>query len=173
MSRIFISHTPEDDEVATRIYDCLVEASIEAWIDHKHIQTEEDKSGQLEKALDSASAIVLVLSPAALNSPTVAREYQKFLRQNKRVYIVMVKAVRPDDLPRALKRSKQFNLTKNFEEGIQKLIQTLQNPTASKRDKQRLSVLLEIDADQLAPLVEKLNEAGIKTYEVETLGERD
>jgi len=84
--RIFVSYARADGEEAAReLLKLLTENDLSAWLDHLDLDSGIDWWRQVESALQRVEHLVLVLTPAALNSPNVEREWRYARRQGVQV----------------------------------------------------------------------------------------
>ena len=84
--RIFVSYARADAEEAAReLVKLLTEHNLSAWLDHLDLDGGIDWWRQVETALQRVEHLVLVLTPAALNSPNVEREWRYARRQGVQV----------------------------------------------------------------------------------------
>ncbi len=167
MSHVFISYASTDDAIARRIDMALEDAGITAWMD-TDIELDDNWNEAIDAALREASSLVVLLSPASLNSSQVTAEYWSMFTQNRRVYLMMVEPVDREALPTRLARLTCIDASQDFEQGMQTLIEAIdsaQPPSASQSSQVRLR--FSIDRHQLAQVTEKLAEAGVYAFEVD------
>src|SRR5438046_2185058 len=82
--RVFVSYSRADSlEFARRVQALLEAEGLSLYRDLSNLQGGQDWWRQVEEAIRTVEHVVLVLSPAALRSPHVAREW-KFARQEGR-----------------------------------------------------------------------------------------
>lgn len=74
--RIFLSYHVDDKEPVRRIADCLRESGFPVWDPEREILPGAEWTSTLKKALDSALAVVVFVSPEALKSSSVSREIE-------------------------------------------------------------------------------------------------
>jgi len=83
MPHVFISHSKADDAFVRALQQALADHQVTAWIDSRELAA----GGLLEpgilSAIEAASAFVVVVSPAALQSRWVGKELAHALRQQK------------------------------------------------------------------------------------------
>jgi hypothetical protein len=126
--RIFVSYARADGEAAARdIVKLLNEHALSAWLDHLDLDGGIDWWRQVEGALQRVEHLVLVLTPAALNSLNVEREWRYARRQGVQVSPVRIGSS-PDlaDLPRWMQKAHRANLA--VPEQRQRLMQVLRGP---------------------------------------------
>jgi hypothetical protein len=74
MSKLFISHSFQDDDFVRNLRAALADHGHDAWIAPRELQGGDLIWSELQKAIDEASAFVVVISPAALQSTWVGKE---------------------------------------------------------------------------------------------------
>ena len=87
--RVFISYSRKDYYFAESLAFHLLQRDIGAWLDAKDLSPGVDWLEGIEAAIDAASCLLLVVSPASLHSETVRREFQRAQRQGKRIIAVL------------------------------------------------------------------------------------
>jgi WD40 repeat protein len=103
MSEVFISYSRRNAPIVRRIHAALVAAGREPWIDWNDIPPSARWMAEIRAAIDAANDLVVVLSPAALDSETCRQEWEHAVRHNKRLIPVVVEDVPPDDVPEAVR----------------------------------------------------------------------
>ena len=73
--KVFISHAYEDREIAKRLARQLEDAGLEAW-DDSSIMPGDNWAKEISQALTESQAMVVLVSPAALDSEWVRREIE-------------------------------------------------------------------------------------------------
>ncbi len=102
MADVFISYSRADAAVVRRIHAGLLTAGREPWVDWNDIPPTAQWMEEIRSAIDAAQDVVVVLSPAALDSATCRREWEHAVRYRKRLVPVVVRDVRPEDVPQAI-----------------------------------------------------------------------
>lgn len=185
VGHVFISHAVEDIVNARLLRDELQKAGINTWLAEDNIKPGEDWDASIEEALRTASDGLLLLSFSAINSPDVVAEYRYFLRQNKRLYVVMFVPLSQDIIPLRLRSLPIVDLSDDYDSGVQQLIDLIrqrpvvfrQTQTAAAEEgdalklsgRKRVKLRLPSDrlnADELANLVERLASAGVEDIEI-------
>jgi hypothetical protein len=75
-SRVFLSYARADQQQARKIADHLREAGYRVWDPEQEILPGSDWASQLTKALNSAEAVVVFISPDAMSSRQVSHEIE-------------------------------------------------------------------------------------------------
>jgi hypothetical protein len=109
---VFISYARSDGEAfAHRLRQRLEAAGISAWLDRFALEGGRDWWLQIEAALDQAEFLVLVVTPAALKSENVRKEWSYARQQGVCVYpIEAAPGVKFDNLPRWMRDAHHYNL---------------------------------------------------------------
>ena len=126
--RIFVSYARADGEGAARdIVELLNEHALSAWLDYLDLDAGIDWWRQVEAALQRVEHLVLVLTPAALNSRNVEREWRYARRHGVQVSPVRIASgLDLADLPRWMQKAHRPNLA--VPEQRQRLLHVLQGP---------------------------------------------
>jgi hypothetical protein len=64
MSPVFISHSSDDDAFVKQLAADLRAAGVDTWVDQENISPGQDWIREVEKALKTCEAMILVLWPA-------------------------------------------------------------------------------------------------------------
>jgi hypothetical protein len=100
-SGVFISYARSDGErQAMNLRQRLEAAGIRLWQDRASMEGGRDWWLQITAALDAVEFMVLVMTPAALNSPLVRKEWQYARQHGVCVYPVIGSALDFSVLPR-------------------------------------------------------------------------
>jgi tetratricopeptide (TPR) repeat protein len=83
MTKIFISHSSEDDGFVWELREALADHGQEGWIDSRELRGGDPLWPVIEKAIGEASAYAVVVSPAALQSKWVGKELRRALEVQK------------------------------------------------------------------------------------------
>jgi hypothetical protein len=82
MSRqIFISYTRDDEQFAKHLADTLCETGANVWLDIYNARPGRHWARSIEQALAESKMMIVVLSPAALESAHIAVEWQAYLEE--------------------------------------------------------------------------------------------
>ncbi len=83
---VFISYGRTDSRLFTKqIYDHLVEAGLEVWVDFEHSPQGMGYQNQIEDAIENADNFLFIISPYSVNSPYCTREIELALTHSKRI----------------------------------------------------------------------------------------
>jgi len=81
--KVFISHSSKDKKFVRTLKDCLNENSIDTWLDEDQLDLGDSLINKLENALNTSSHLVIVLSPASVESDWVKYELKKALSNQR------------------------------------------------------------------------------------------
>ena len=77
MSHIFISHATADDAFVKELREALEAHGLSAWVDSRNLRGGAKLAAEIERAIETARQVIVVLSPQTVNSPWVRREIRK------------------------------------------------------------------------------------------------
>ncbi|RKR05646.1 TIR domain-containing protein [Flavobacterium sp. 90] len=81
--KVFISHSSVDKKFVRTLKDCLVENSIEIWLDEDQLDLGDSLVTKLENALNTSSHLVIILSPTSVKSDWVKFELNKAISNQR------------------------------------------------------------------------------------------
>ncbi|MFL6736988.1 MAG: TIR domain-containing protein [Sphingomonas sp.] len=93
MSRVFLSYAREDAQAAKKLADAIAEAGHDVWWD-RHIQGGSRFTNEIDRALKEAEAVVVLWSPASVQSAWVQDEAAEG-RDSARLVPVALGSVKP------------------------------------------------------------------------------
>src|SRR4051812_1583404 len=73
---VFLSYASADRELARKVADHLAEAGFPIWDPEREILPGTDWTSALKKALDTALAVIVFISPAGMESRSVSSEIE-------------------------------------------------------------------------------------------------
>ncbi|MBM4020487.1 MAG: toll/interleukin-1 receptor domain-containing protein, partial [Planctomycetes bacterium] len=79
MTRLFISHSSQDDAFVRDLRAALADHGQDVWIDSRQLRGGDPLWSEIQKAIDEASAYAVVVSPDALQSKWVGKELRHAL----------------------------------------------------------------------------------------------
>lgn len=85
MSSVFLSYSRKDEQFARQLAGALSNRGFDVWIDVEDIPAGMKWSSAIQQGLDSADAMVVIISPDSMASSNVEDEWQYFLDQRKPV----------------------------------------------------------------------------------------
>jgi WD40 repeat protein len=141
--RAFLSYSRKDLAFARRLGTALDAHGVEAFVDISDIQAFEDWWTRTEALIRNSEAIVFVISPNSIQSPTCLKELQYAEMLNKRLAPVILKQVEPSMIPENLRRLNfvSFEEDERFESELQKVVTALRTDIAWLRKHTELGEL--------------------------------
>ena len=118
----FFSYAHEDAEFALRLAKDLRAGGAAVWIDRLDIKPGQRWDRAIEDALAECSQLLVVLSPASTESTNVMDEVSLALEDGKTVLPVIHRECK---IPFRLRRLQYVDLTRNYDEGLGRLLETL------------------------------------------------
>ncbi len=101
MTRIFISHSSDDNEFCKKLAASLAELGADTFLDVEDIRAGEDWGESIQQGLDSSGLMLLVISPKAMQSRHVGDEWKYYFDRNKPIIPILWKpAERPFQISR-------------------------------------------------------------------------
>ena len=127
MAKIFLSHSSKDKQFVFQLGEDLKALGHEPWLDEWEIKVGECIPSKIDHAIGEADYVIIVLSPDAVKSGWVEREWQsKYwdeIEQNKTFVLpVLLKNCK---IPNLLKAKKYADFRKNHRLGLVKLMGTI------------------------------------------------
>ena len=74
--KVFVSHSHADAELAARISEALQEMGLDVWDSDLNLLPGDNWAAEVARALEESDAMVVLLTPDAINSPWVRREME-------------------------------------------------------------------------------------------------
>lgn len=121
---IFISHSSKDDKFVNDLRQGLIRFGYRVWVDHHDIPAGKHWDEVVDAALSRSYAMILVLSPDAVESRNVRAEWFEFREQDKPILPVKVRDCVIPLLIRHLNYI-DFTLGGRFEDKFARLIKSL------------------------------------------------
>ena len=95
MQEIFISYARRDKEFVRKLHESLAAAGRDSWVDWEAIPPTTEWVREIFTAIERVQAVVLVLSPASIDSPMCTKEIEHAAQHNKRLIPVVICDVDP------------------------------------------------------------------------------
>jgi len=132
--KVFVSHSRENKALARSVGDALERADFDVWKEDQEIFPGDNWAAKTAQALEEAQAMVVLLTPEALNSTSVSREIEFALSRERfknRLIPVLVGLDDSIDIEKVPWIFRHLNVIKlpasgKQEEGIDKITQALQ-----------------------------------------------
>ena len=109
-STVFVSYSRVDAELARSIYSGLEQLGFKMWRDRSNMIGGEDWWQQIEDAIRNSDSMVLCLSPEALLSPIVAKEWRYARQVGTRVLPVIIRPINFNEVPQWMAKVDWFDL---------------------------------------------------------------
>src|SRR5215208_3030601 len=81
---IYISYASSDEPFVTELRQVMQALQIPVWVDSRGLRGGGKLEREIEKAIEDAEKVLVVLSPQTVNSPWVSREIRKALKVEQR-----------------------------------------------------------------------------------------
>jgi TIR domain-containing protein len=128
---VFLSYAREDAEFVLRLAKDLRAGGADVWMDQLDIKPGERWDRAVDDALAKCPELLVILSPAAVESINVMDEVSFALEEGKTVLPVIHHNCK---IPFRLRRLQYVDLTLNYEAGLGRLLETLGVPTSGTTD---------------------------------------
>jgi hypothetical protein len=119
---VFVSYAREDSDLALRLAADLKARGANVWLDQLDIRPGQQWDRAVERALMACDEMLVIISPAALESNNVMDEIAFALDEGKMVIPVLHGECR---LPIRLRRLQHIDFRSNYDQGLQGLLITL------------------------------------------------
>jgi len=156
----FFSYAHEDAEFALRLAKDMRAGGAAVWIDRLDIKPGQRWDRAIEDALAKCPQLLVILSPAAIESTNVMDEVSLALEEGKTVLPVVHRQCK---IPFRLRRLQYVDLTLNYDQGLGRLLETLGFATPSAMPEEAADQALDDSAhDGEAKQVNLLSQAAPK-----------
>lgn len=122
VQKIFFSYSRMDSPFALKLAKDLRESGADIWIDQLDIQAGSHWDSAVEKALNSAACVLVIISPFSTSSTNVMDEVSFALETGKKIIPVMLEECPP---PFRLRRLQRIDFTKDYNTGLAQLLLSL------------------------------------------------
>lgn len=131
--KVFLSYSHRDDALASRLTKTLESEGVRVWYGSRDILPGDNWAEKTAKALADSDAMVVLISPSALESSSVKREIEYALGKKDyrhRLIPVVVggrKLLQASDFPWILKKLNVIQLSEDeqSEEGFERVVEAL------------------------------------------------
>ncbi len=124
---IFVSYSRRDTAFVCRLHEGIVARGHQTWVDWEGIPPSADWMREIHRAIESAEAVVFVLSPDSIASAVCAQELAHALTHHKRLIPVVCREVEPAKTPPGLARLNWILFTAPaFEPALETLLTAVQ-----------------------------------------------
>jgi hypothetical protein len=121
-SPAFFSYARENSAVALRLAADLKRAGANVWLDQLDLRPGRQWDREVEQALSACREMIVILSPAAIDSNNVMDEIAYALEERKTVIPLLVQDCR---IPLRLRRVQYVDFRLDYEDGVRSLLNTL------------------------------------------------
>jgi small GTP-binding protein len=126
---VYMSYSRKDEDVMKAITSELRKSGYEIWVDNENlIPGTPIWESEIEKALITSVAVIVLLSPDSKQSQWVRREISYAEEYKKRIYPVLIRGDMNEAIPLKLITRQYVDLRKNREQGLRSLIAALRAP---------------------------------------------
>jgi len=161
MARIFISYSSHDKTVARTLFDDLQRLGHQPWLDEYAIRVGDSIPGKIEEGLQNADFVAVLLSPSAVQSGWVDREWKTKYWTEVSAGRVMVLPVLLEDceIPVLLAPKKYADL-RNYATGLVQLVGAI-DPGIPPMAGPPAALEMPPAADQIAKLIAKVQSRAV------------
>lgn len=132
--KVFISHSRENKALAKRVGVALEQAGLDVWDEEQEILPGDNWAKKISQALEEAQAMVVLLTPEALDSTWVNREidfalsHERFKNRLIPVLVGLDDSIAMEKVPWILRHLKVIEMpaSDRQEEGISQITRALQ-----------------------------------------------
>lgn len=120
-SRVFISHSHLDGEIANLLADGLAGVGLKPWLSEHEIKPGDSFLEQMNQGLEEASYVLVLLSKAAIMSRWVTREWMAAMANRSTVVIPVL--LEDCEVPPLMRDIVHFDLRKDREGGLTRIVE--------------------------------------------------
>jgi hypothetical protein len=160
---IFVSYATKDGSAfAERIYNDLRDEGHTVWLDQYNISPGTQWDREIDKGLDAAEVVLVVLTPHAVASRQVSSEWNRAADRN----IPLVPLLAIDcEVPRLLATFQYINFEKDYASGLVRLRDALKTIQNSPRMNSMNASSLDETQPVISPTVKRVRTVGQRPYE--------
>jgi hypothetical protein len=127
MTTVFLSHSSKDNDKARRIANSLSNQGIDVWFDEWEIRIGESITQKIEKGLQDADFVAVLLTKHSVESRWVEKEWQSKIGEEADSWKVKILPLWAEicNIPYLLKDKRYANFVNDFDEGISELISAI------------------------------------------------
>ncbi|MEW8681751.1 MAG: TIR domain-containing protein [Candidatus Thiodiazotropha endolucinida] len=128
MDDIFISYSRVDTDFVVKLRESLTQRDFQVWVDQDSIPYAVEWRPEIQQAIDSAQAVIFVISPESAASAECEKEINYALLNYKRLIPIVYRPVDPSQVPQQLRKLNwlPFDQGEAFTDGLEKLIETIE-----------------------------------------------
>lgn len=114
---VYLSYSPEDEEVAQQIAADLEKSGLTVWLHEDNVEA--DWTSGVHPALKQCKHLVLVLSNAALEDESVAASWEFFREKRKPIVVAQVQETEPPD---RIRRSPRYDFENDYKAALRAVV---------------------------------------------------
>ena len=141
MSHIFVSYSREDAEFMRRLGEDLTAAGFVVWVDEGRLEVGTPSwELAIERAIEKADAVVVVLSPDTRESLWVTRELNHAEKHHRRIFPMLVRGDATTSVPLRLASHQYIDARRDYAAAVRTLVASLKghiSPRPEKKDKRK------------------------------------
>ena len=122
LEKTFFSYSRDDSEFVLKLATDLRAAGANIWLDQLDIVAGKRWDAEIEKALDGAETMLVVLSPTSVASNNVMDEVSYALEEGKRVIPILISDC---EIPFRVKRLQRVDFRGDYEQALKKMVNAL------------------------------------------------
>ena len=154
MADVFLSYAREESSMMERVAADLRSAGLSVWTDEGLEPGEPSWQKAIEREIDAASCLVVILSPSAKDSPWVNREIAYAQAQGLRVYPALAEGDGRSSVPIALINAQYVDLRSDYGNALRNLASAINARLGTARQ-------VDDDVESMPDDVRRLGEAMI------------
>ena len=154
----FFSYSRSDSDFVLQLAKDLRDAGADLWLDQLDIKAGSRWDASIEAALNSASRLIVILSPASVDSNNVMDEVNFALENSKTVIPVLLSEC---TAPFRLRRLQRIDFSGDYQKGLKQLLEVLGYTTGSNNKADIINQkpgFSSTDVTELTPVPEKTND---------------
>jgi biotin carboxyl carrier protein len=149
-STVFVSYSREDGEFVDRLAADLMDKGASIWLDQLDIEGGQLWDKAVQDALGNCQRVLVILSPAAVESKSVMDELSFALEENKTVIPILY---RDCTLPFRVRRLQRIDFRENYERALAALLDNLKLARPIETSAPPVSPDRAASATQVSPTV--------------------
>src|SRR5712691_6770427 len=124
---VFISYSHQDERFATRLAAQLVKHKARVWIDQWELHVGDSLLERIQAAMQGASALIVILSKAAVDSEWCKKELSSgLLRELEERKVVVLPVLMEDcQIPLFVRGKRYADFRHDFDRGLQDILEAV------------------------------------------------
>lgn len=147
MITVFLSHSSRDKDLARRIAKDLKSHSIKVWFDEWEIHIGNSISQKIERGLEDADFVAVLLGRHSVNSGWVEKEWQAKIGEEvvkKKIIILPVRSEKCR-IPVLLRDKRYADLEKHYQSGIDELLNAIEEHSKERIPRLPSKIVLPLE----------------------------